>query len=149
MKRTTKQPAKSAETPRFTTTMQTAETVWEIPLAEMRRAKRNGSQAFRSGRIYRDDLIEWLEANPRGPEIAGDESKEGLECQRLKVQIEGLKLRIEREKGELLPAAIVREEQARFVSIFCEECRLLMDKDKYRVFVDRVKSRVKGPNLPA
>jgi hypothetical protein len=38
----------------------------EIDIDELRDAKRRGCPAFRSGRVYRDELIRWLEAKQLG-----------------------------------------------------------------------------------
>jgi hypothetical protein len=40
-----------------------AATALDVPIDELRAAKRSGCEAFRSGRVYRAPLLEWLARN--------------------------------------------------------------------------------------
>lgn len=116
--------------------------MWGIPISEMRRAKLSGCVAFTGTRIYRDRLMEWLEANPRLLAAGDDESKEALECQRLKVQIETLRTKLDVAKGQLIERAIAKDEWARAVGVFQDEAKGLMEPEIYVVWCQRCKSKI-------
>lgn len=119
-----------------------AERMWGIPTSELRRAKLNGCPGFTGCRIYRDKLVEWLEANPRLLAPGDDESKEALECQRLKVQIETLRTKLDVAKGELIERGVAKDEWARAVGIFQDEAKGLMEPEIYAVWCQRCKSKI-------
>ena len=86
--------------------MRQAEARWGIPKAEIIRAKSAGCLAFRGPRIYRDELVLWIAANPRP---AGTGDGDGLRAQKLRAQIGLLELQIARERGDLCERETVKE----------------------------------------
>jgi hypothetical protein len=91
--------------------MRHASTIWELEPTEIKRAKKGGSNAFRNGRVYRDDLIDWLKANPRSEsELPVDGKNLSLQDQKLAKQIEKLDIEIARSRGDLVERAVVTEE---------------------------------------
>jgi hypothetical protein len=91
--------------------MRHASTIWELEPTEIKRAKKGGSNAFRNGRVYRDDLIDWLKANPRSEsELPVDGKNLSLQDQKLAKQIEKLDIEIARSRGDLVERSVVTEE---------------------------------------
>ncbi len=91
--------------------MRHASTIWELEPTEIKRAKKGGSNAFRNGRVYRDDLIAWLKSNPRSEsELPVDGKNLSLQDQKLAKQIEKLDIEIARSRGDLVERSVVTEE---------------------------------------
>lgn len=128
--------------------MKQAESFWGISVAAMRVAKAKGCPAFVQHRIHRDPLIEWLEKNP---DTAGEgaDIKDHAELKRMKTQgeVELLRAKIDKEKRITIPLTEAREETQRCISIGMEEAKGFMEKDHYRVYCERWKSRV-GEVMP-
>ncbi|MEO8617676.1 MAG: hypothetical protein ABI600_21285 [Luteolibacter sp.] len=150
---TTKTPAKSGrprkampsadEIPDVALSHAAAQKLWGIPGSELTRARREGCQAFRGNRIYRDPLLAWLKENPR-PEITGDaDTEDALKNRKLKAIVETLELKLAKERDELVPKSLVAEEWARGVAIVQEEAKTLMERDHYAVFITRIKARIR------
>jgi hypothetical protein len=97
--------------------MRHASTIWELEPTEIKRAKKGGCNAFRNGRVYRDDLIAWLKANPRSAEeLAMDGKNLSLQDQKLAKQIEKLDIEIARSREDLVERAIVTEEWGKHIT---------------------------------
>lgn len=122
--------------------MRQAESLWGISLPTLKIAKAAGCPAFVQSRVYRDDLLTWLEENPDkvGEGSGGDDHAE-LKRQKTKSEVELLRAKIDREKRVTVPLAEAREETARCIAIGMEEAKGFMEKDHYRVFCERWKSR--------
>jgi hypothetical protein len=128
--------------------MKQASALWGISVGTLRAAKSSGCPAFVGSKIYRDDLVEWLEKNPdrAGEGDASDDHAE-LKRQKTKSEVELLRAKIDREKRHTVPLIEAREETQRCISIGMEEAKGFMEKDHYRVFCERWKSRV-GEVMP-
>ena len=57
----------------------------KIDIYELREAKRQGCPAFRSGRVYRDELLSWREA--REPEKVGSVADDGIGIEEVRSMI--------------------------------------------------------------
>ena len=123
--------------------MAQAESLWGISKAAMRIAKAAGCPAFVEHRIHRDPLIEWLEKNPdaAGKGEALTDAAE-LKRQKTEAEVKLLRAKIAREERETIPLSEAKDEWARAASIVQEEAKNLMEKDHYRVFVERCKTRI-------
>jgi hypothetical protein len=97
----------------YADTMRQAEARWGIPKAEIIRGKSAGCLAFRGPRIYRDELVLWIAANPRP---AGTSDGDGLRAQKLRAQISILEIQIAKERGDLCERALVQEFAGALVS---------------------------------
>jgi hypothetical protein len=122
---------------------------WDVPLAVLKAAKSQGCKAFSpGGRINRQEFFSWLKTHEADADqaVALDLEKAEraeLELQKLRAQIRLLRSRNERETRETIPIAEACAEWGRAVAIAQEECQILMDdRDRYRVFCERWKSRV-------
>ena len=123
--------------------MKQAESLWEIPIAVMRAAKNAGCPAFEKSRVHRKALLEWLETNPQIVAAGADAgSKAELENEKLRVQIDTLKKRHAKEAGLLIPRAKAESEWATCAAIVQEEAKALMDRDHYRIWIDRILARL-------
>jgi hypothetical protein len=123
--------------------MKQAEAFWGISVSTMRIAKAAGCPAFVQHRIHRDALVEWLEKNPTavGKGEALTDAAE-LKRQKTEAEVRLLRAKISREERETIPLAEAKAEWGRAASIVQEEAKQLMEKDHYRVFVERCKSRI-------
>lgn len=123
--------------------MKQAESIWGIPIAVMRAAKNAGCPAFEKSRVHRKALLEWLETNPQIVAAGADAgSKAELEKEKLRVQIDTLKTRHAKETGILISRAKAESEWATCAAIVQEEAKLLMDRDHYRIWIDRIIARL-------
>lgn len=109
----------------------------------MRVAKAAGCPAFIQHRIHRDPLIKWLEENPDAPE-KGKPFTDAAELKRQKTEAEVtlLKAKIARENRETIPLDLARSEWSRAMAIMIEEAKNLMERDHFRVYCERTKSKV-------
>ena len=113
-----------------------------IDIEELREAKRDGCPAFRSGRVYRDELLTWLEA--RALEKTRSEKLNGIGLEKgrsvIAQTIRGLSA-CANLGANAVAATLRRLEQAASRELF-EECAvtmtdLLQDLEKLRVEIER------------
>ena len=122
--------------------MRQAEARWGIPKAEIIRAKSAGCPAFRGPRIYRDDLVSWIAANPRP---AGTGDGDGLRAAKLRAQIGLLELQIARERGDLCDRELVREFAGALVSdVFEIVARHVPDPGAFNAIAHELKAKIAG-----
>jgi hypothetical protein len=74
-----------------------------LPLGVLRAAKRAGCTAFRSNRIYGDELLEWLKVNPV-------EEVKDLRQEKVAEEVRKLRLRNDRDEGKLVTRQWVAEQ---------------------------------------
>jgi hypothetical protein len=139
--------------PRIAQNMSQAESLFGVPKAIQKLAKASGCSAFRGQRIHEKDLLEWVAANPEA--IAADGERRNktdrdadLKRERLELIIAGLKLKLRRDKEELIDRAFVRESWALAAAVISDEAKLLLDKASYRIFCERCQARLKETPLP-
>lgn len=120
-----------------------AESLWGISKSTLRIAKAAGCPAFVQSKIYRDDLMAWLEKNTdaAGKGEALTDAAE-LKRQKTEAEVKLLRAKISREERETIPLSDAKAEWGRAASIVQEEAKNLMEKDHYRVFVERCKTRI-------
>ena len=129
--------------------MKQAETEWGIPAAVLREAKRRKAPGFVAHRIFRAKLEPWLK---RHPEVAADieaaarskESDSEMKRRKLAIAIEHAQLDLDCAKGELVPKLEMQGTLDLAAAIVQEEAKGLMEKDHYRVFIERIRSRLNG-----
>jgi len=123
--------------------MSQAEALWGISKSTLRVAKAAGCPAFVQSKIYRDDLLKWLEKNPEatGKGEALTDANE-LKRQKVEAEVKLLRAKIAREERETIPLDEAKAEWGRASSIVQEEAKNLLSKDLYRVFVERCKTRI-------
>lgn len=140
---TSKKSTKPPEIPDVAQSMKQAEAFWGISGSTLRIAKAAGCPAFVQHRIHRDALISWLEKNP-DTAVKGESLTDAAELKRQKTEAEVklLRAKIAREERETIPLAEAKAEWGRAASIVQEEAKALMEKDHYRVFVERCKTRI-------
>jgi hypothetical protein len=141
-----------ATVPEIAENQKSAAALWGIPVPVQKLAKSQGCNAFKSGRVHRKPLLEWVKQHAGESEkaVALDLEKAEraeLELERLRVQIRLLRSRNERENRTLITMEEARSEWARCIAIAQDEFRALMDPDHYRVACIRWKSRC-GEVLP-
>ena len=120
---------------------------WKIPMAVLKLAKSLGCPAFKSGRVHRKEMLQWIEDHEAeaADAVAVDIEKADkveLEKEKLRAQVALLKAKLAREENETIPRTEAAEEWQRAVSIIQDEAKQLMDRDMYRVFCDRTKARI-------
>lgn len=128
-----------------------AAAILECSISILKKAKKLGAPGFRSnGSVCISELRPWLEANME--RIAGDDSKEALECRRLIAQCEKLEYQNEVERGNythndivhshgLQLGALVDSETMRFVADAPTFAGLPPDEIERRVKALREKMR--------
>ena len=129
-----------------------AAALWGIPVPVQKLAKSQGCSAFKSGRVHRKPLLEWVKRHAAESEQAvsldlAKANKQELELEKLRAQIRLLTSRDDREKRDLITMTEARSEWSRALAIGQEEAKGLMESDVYRVFCVRWKSRC-GEVLP-
>jgi len=134
---------KSQQIPNVAQSMKQAESLWGISKSTMVIAKAAGCPAFVEHRIHRDALVSWLEKNPdtAGKGEALTDAAE-LKRQKTEAEVKLLRAKIAREERETIPLSEAKSEWGRAASIVQEEAKNLMEKDHYRVFVERCKTRI-------
>ena len=120
-----------------------AAALWGIPKATMLIAKNAGCRAFVQHRVHREPLLKWLAENPEAS-AEGDSKTSEAELKRKKLQNEVTlgELKIANENKKTILREKAKEEWSRAVAIVQEEAKMLMDKQIYRVFIDRIKSKI-------
>jgi hypothetical protein len=134
---------KGEKIPDVAQSMKQAEAFWGISFSTLKIAKSAGCPAFIQHRVYREPLLKWLEENPdsAGKGEAITDAAE-LKRQKTEAEVKLLRAKIAREERETIPLVDAKEEWARAASIVQEEAKQLMERDHYRVFVERCKTRI-------
>jgi hypothetical protein len=130
---------KTKNNPSWLETMRAVQARWGIPRAEQVRAKSAGCLAFRGGRIYRDELVAWLKANPSAPGAGKDES---LRARKMEKQIEKLEIEIATARGNLCSREVVREFCAGLVGDVFDIVARFVDRDAYNSISRELKIRI-------
>ena len=134
---------KPEKIPEVAQSIKQANAFWGIDENTMKVAKAAGCPAFIQHRVHRDSLLKWLEENPdaagkgRGLTDAAE-----LKRQKTEAEVQLLRAKISREKKETIPLIDAKSEWARAMSICQEEAKGLMEKDHYRVWCERIKTRI-------
>ena len=122
--------------------MRAVQARWGIPRGELVRAKSAGCEAFRGGRIYRDELVEWLAANPRP---AGEGQVENIRVEKVRKQVEKLSLEIDTQRGKLISREVVREFCGGLVGdIFEIVGRHVPDRESFNAISRELKAKIAG-----
>lgn len=129
-------------------TLGQASSMWGIPLLLIKHARKAGCTAFRSNKVYRAELLEWLAKNPQAG-VAASETMEELKKQGQKLANEEKAIKVARAKRELVEWSLAKAEFDRALSILSEEAKGLMEPDVYRVWVTRSRDRVGDFNVEA
>jgi hypothetical protein len=121
-----------------------------IPVSKLRQMKNAGCPAFRSGRVYVLELDAWLKENSiedaQKPAIPGADSngdpidKEGWEIERLKAQVQKLRLANQVSTGELVPKAEIREAMARALQPMLDVLDKHLEKHLYNLLSDKLRA---------
>jgi len=124
-----------------------AQKLWGVSLAVQRAAKLAGCDAFRGARVHRTPLLKWIAAHKQiasdADAAAKDKGSEAeLRRERLAVQIERLKFDLEIAKGKYTLTTTCEETWDQNAAIVQAEARLLMDREKYGIFIARVKAQI-------
>ena len=85
-------------------------------LDTLREAKRQGCPAFRSGRVYRKELIGWLATHRQASGLADDPTR--LRHRRLKVDTERAEWEFERQRDRHLPVSQFEKALAAMLTAF-------------------------------
>ena len=100
--------------------MSSAAKILEIPIAEIKRAKAGGCSGFRNGRIYRKDLLEWLEENPEAigsastiNDVVSDAEMESRKLAAITLKAE---LELDRARGKVIDRDLVASEWATHIT---------------------------------
>lgn len=100
--------------------MSSASKILEIPIAEIKRAKLGGCSGFRNGRIYRVDLLEWIEENPAEVgstttinDVVSDAEMESRKLAAITLKAE---LELDRARGKVIDRDLVASEWATHIT---------------------------------
>ena len=100
--------------------MSSAAKILEIPISEIKRAKAGGCSGFRNGRIYRKDLLEWLEENPEAigsastiNDVVSDAEMESRKLAAITLKAE---LELDRARGKVIDRDLVASEWATHIT---------------------------------
>lgn len=109
---------------------------------------RGDCEGIRSSRYYRSDLLKYWKKNqgefksPPPPEPQGEQTKEQLEIAKLKAQVEGLNMRMDKEKENLLSASLVREAYANAAQMINDVLtQFLQDKKILNAIIREIRER--------
>lgn len=135
--------AKRGTAGEYVESMKVAEAQWKIPVHVLRVAKAAGCPAFSGSRIKRAELEQWLAENPEA-KAEGDQAATEAQLRRQKLNNEVTlgNLRIARERKESIAVIDAQTVWAIVVSVVQEEAKMMMDRDEYRTFVIRCKTRI-------
>ncbi|MEI6676849.1 MAG: hypothetical protein WCO57_16890 [Verrucomicrobiota bacterium] len=127
--------------------MKSASQLWKIPLAVIRAAAAGGCLAFKNHRVSRPVLVDWLKTHPEiFASVAAaancHEQTRILRCQKLQLETEGLEFQLEIAKGLLMPKTAAEELWATCIGIVTEEAKMMLEREAYRVFIERIKGRL-------
>lgn len=126
---------------------QEAERLWGVPRAVQHRAKLAGCVAFKSQRVHRAPLLEWVRENPDEVAAALREGAKvdairALKRRKLAAQVEILETRARNARDSVTDAAIFRSEWHRAARIVFEELENLMPPEHCAVCRNRINSRL-------
>lgn len=100
--------------------MSSASKILEIPISEIKRAKAGGCSGFRHGRIYRKDLLEWLEENSEEigsastiNDVVSDAEMESRKLAAITLKAE---LELDRARGKVIDRDLVASEWATHIT---------------------------------
>ncbi|MCX6873235.1 MAG: hypothetical protein NTW21_05420, partial [Verrucomicrobia bacterium] len=65
---------------------------------------------------------------------------------KMQAQVAEIELRVAHQKGELIPAAAAKADWLTAAGIYQEEAKSLMERDHFRIYVDRVYARLQALN---
>jgi hypothetical protein len=130
---------KSKTNPAWLETMRAVQARWGIPRAELVRAKSAGCEAFRGGRIYRDELVEWLAANPRP---AGEGQVENIRVEKVRKQVEKLSLEIDTQRGKLVSRETAKQFFGEVVNDIFDLLDKALDREQYNRIARELKIRI-------
>ncbi len=129
--------------PDYADSMAQAAGFWGIPKRVIRIAKDNGCPAFVAQRVHRAPLLKWLQENP---DIAAQgEAQEGaadLKVKKLAAEVAILEGKIARERGDVIPRGVVKDEWGRGVAIIFEEAKAFLSRDEYLAFTKACKAKI-------
>ncbi|MCX6875390.1 MAG: hypothetical protein NTW21_16520 [Verrucomicrobia bacterium] len=150
MKPKTKSKAKPG-TPEIAENQKSAAAMWGIPIEVQRAAKARGCQAFKSGRVHRKPLLAWIKRNAAAlaavEKAAGERRSDAdLKRERLAIQIEHAQFSLQKDKGLYTLTAAAQADWLTAAAIYQEEAKSLMERDHYRIYVDRVYARLEALN---
>lgn len=143
----TTKPSTSSSAPEIAENQQSAAAKWGIPIAIIRAAKAAGCSGFQGSRVHRTPLVAWIASNAAAATAAqaldmSKATKQELEEERLRQQCRILKSKADLSESELILKTTAKDEFARALGIIQEEARGLMERDHYRVFIERSKARI-------
>ncbi len=123
--------------------MRHAEALWGIPRTLQILAKAAGCPAFEKSRVQRKPLEAWIAANPQIKDAAKshDDAAE-LKRQKLALEVSILETKDAQQRGDLIPRIEAEGTWSICSAIVREEAKGLMEKDHYRVFIERIKARL-------
>ena len=143
----TKQKTKIGKVKQIAQNQGQAEKYFGVSRAVQRAAKQAGCSAFVGDRVHRKPLLEWVRRNKvlaaeaeATAEAKGSEAQ--LKRERLTLQIQHARLNYERDKKELIPLQEHLGTLALISAVTQEEARALMERDHYRVWMQRTQSKL-------
>lgn len=133
--------------PSCANSMKQAAQLWKIPMPILRAAAAAGCGAFRNHRVYRSDLTAWLQNHPevfqQVAETASNRDRmQALRCQKLQLQTQALEFQLEIAKGLMIPKTEAEETWSSCVAVVTEEAKSALDREQYRLFIERIKTRI-------
>lgn len=128
------------------TNMHQASAATGLSVIEIRKAKKAGCIAFRYGKIYKKELLDWIAAEKAKvpvPVAAIDESDtasdEEMESRKLRAQTLKAELELDIAKGKVINRDLVRTEWATNLSAIFEILDKSLDRGIYNSIVKEVK----------
>ena len=126
------------------TNMHQASAATGLSVVEIRKAKKAGCIAFRYGKIYKKELLDWIAAEKaKAPVAAIDESEtasdEEMESRKLRAQTLKAELELDIAKGKVINRDLVRTEWATNLSAIFDILDKSLDRGIYNSIAKEVK----------
>ena len=117
--------------PNIAGSMASAAKMWQIDLSEVRRAKAGGCRAFRNGgKVYKNDLVPWLVANPRKP---GDVEESDWKTRKIRAQVEKLELDVAMSRDKVVAKSEILDEWGKLITDLFDILDKSLDRATYNI----------------
>lgn len=139
----------STTVPTVAASMKQAAKIWEIPLAAIKLAKAAGCPGFERQRVHRAPLLKWLVDHPEALAQAqklADTAQ--LKTEKLRLEVAHLTHKHKLEIENSFPVDEFKTNCKELVEIIHEEAAKLLENDMFRIFSERVKSRLSELEQP-
>ncbi|MCX6879864.1 MAG: hypothetical protein NTW21_39575 [Verrucomicrobia bacterium] len=133
--------------------MAQAETLFGVPKHIQKLAKSRGCDAFHGQRVHKKPLLAWVRKNAKlvaatvadlERTAASKSELAELKRQKMALEVAGLEFNLDKDKSKYTLTAAAQADWLTASAIYQEEAKSLMERDHFRIYVDRVHARLQA-----